>query len=275
MKALIAALITPIALFAAPAAAQTLAPGEIELHIEGLGDTPADTAVVPVQLTGRGDTTALAKADLAKKEREFYAAIAKLGIPRSKVEVAKEGEPSYSVIETAVPYECATESVENLLVEATNADSPPVAPRVVTTSSGDCPKPQERENRFLFVTVEDLSKLPALREFAGGDYYTRSRGHYFARDPKAAYAAAVAEAIANARAEAETYAAAMGYRVVRMVRVGNAKPKINWPDLMMMFGGIAMGMASGGGEEQSEYELRAMAAGQWAGVTIDFVIAPK
>lgn len=259
--------------FTSPVVAQTLAPGEIELHIEGLGDTPADTAVIPVQLTGRGDTAALAKADLAKKEKDFYAALAKLGIPRSKVEVAKEDEPSYAVIETAVPYECVptTDPVST----DTAASDPIVARPVVTTVSPDCPKPQQRENLFLFVTVEDLSKLPELSEFVGETYYTRSRGHFYARDQKAAYAAAVAEAIANARAEAETYAAAMGYRVVRMVRVGNAKPKINWPDLMMMFGGIAMGMASGGGEVQSEYDLRAMAAGQWAGVTIDFVIAPK
>jgi uncharacterized protein len=266
MNRLFVSLAALFALVAAPLAAEPLAVGEIELKIEALGDTPADTAIIPIQLVGRGATEALAKADLAKKEKDFYAALTKLGIPRSKVEAAKEDEPRYPVIEAAA-YGCAEAAVA--AVDAA-ADEP--APTVIAPG---CPKPEMRESLLLFVTVEDLTKIPELSEFAGDDYYSRSQGTFYSRDPKAAHTAAVAEAIANARAEAETYAAAMGYRVVRMVRVGNAKPKVNWPDLMMLFGGIYSGMGAGSSESAALYELRAMAAGHYAGVTIDFVLAPK
>ena len=125
------------------------------------------------------------------------------------------------------------------------------------------------------ITVEDLTKLPGIMELADGDYYSRSMGRFYHRDEAAAHTAAIAKAIANARTEADAYAAALGMRVVRVIRVGNAKPKVNWPDLMMLFGGITNGMDPGTTESTALYELRAMAAAHFAGVTIDFVIAPK
>ena len=76
----------------------------------------------------------------------------------------------------------------------------------------------------------------------------------------------------SARAEADRYAAALGYRVVRIVHVSNAKPELNWPDLATMLGGFAAYEGNGNGAMQ---EARALVSATYAGAQIDFVLAPK
>ena len=271
MKLLFAPVAALLALAATPLAAQTLtaplAPGEIELKIEALGDIPADTATIPVQIVGRGATEALAKADLAKKEKAVRAGLAKLGIPVAKIVAVRDDEPQYATV-TDAPYNCAADAAA---VYSTAADAATAAARAGDSVGCD----EKLEARTLMVTVEDLTKLPEIAELVEEGYYIRATGTFFHRDEQASHSAAVAEAIAKARVEADTYAAAMGMRVVRMVRVGNAKPKINWPDLMMLFGGFASGLDLPRGESNALYELRALAAAHFAGVTIDFVLAPK
>lgn len=278
MKHLLTPAAALLALVAAPAfAAEPPAAGEIELHVEALGDIPADTAVVPLQLVGRGATEAAAKADLAKKEKELYAGLAKLGIPRAKIEPVSDNEPQYAtVIEATYPEACAGAAAAAMRMKLASEPVQTVpAPVIVPIGAEIGCNPEVTKSRTFMVTVEDLSKLPAVAKLVKEDYYTITLGRYYARDPKAAHTAAVGEAIAKAREEAEAYAAAMGYRVVRMVHAGNAKAKLNWPDLFMLGGGIVADIGGMGGEDDAIYTLRAFAAGHFAGVTIDFVIAPK
>ena len=282
MKHLIAALITPIALFAAPVAAQPLTAGEVELRIEALGDIPADSATIPVQIVGRGKDEAAAKADLAKKERETYAALAKLGIPAAKIKPVADDEAQYPIVtEAAEGYACEEDAAEaardaamrmRFNSEPTVIAAPPV---LITTSSAPRCNPEVTRSRTLLVTVDDLTKLPAIAKLSSEDYYARTKGTFFHRDEAAAHSAAIAEAIAKARADAEVYAAAMGLRVVRIVRVSNTKPKINWPDLIMLGGGFVSDLDMATAEDMAAYRLRALVAGQFAGVTIDFVLGPK
>jgi uncharacterized protein YggE len=277
MKRLLAPAAALLALVAAPPlAAEALAPGEIALHVEALGDIPADTAVIPLQIFGRGKDEAAAKSDLAKKEKDAYAALAKLGIPRAKIEPVKETETQYApALETAVPYGCAAAAAAERIMLASEPASVMAPPPIITSSTQPDCNPDVVRSRTLMVTVEELTKLPEVAKLVDKDSYTFSMGGYYARDPKAAHTAAVVEAIAKAREEAEAYAAAMGYRVLRMEHVGNAKAKINWPDLFMLGGGIAADVGEAGDEDAAIYQLRALAAGHFAGVTIDFVIAPK
>jgi hypothetical protein len=149
------------------------------------------------------------------------------------------------------------------------------APVDVTTTAAPGCDPEVVRSRTLMVTVDDLTKLPAIAKLSSEDYYLQTKGTFFHRDEPAAHTAAIAEAIAKARADAEVYAAAMGMRVVRIVRVGNVKPKINWPDLIMLGGGFVSDLDMATAEEMAAYRLRALVAGQFAGVTIDFVLAPK
>jgi uncharacterized protein YggE len=258
--------------FTAPLSAQTLAPGEMPLHIEALGRTAPDTAVVPINLVGKGKDQKAADADLRKKQAELYAKLAKLGIPQAKIEAAKDADPRYAdVMATEPAYACASAS------GTTTNDAVP-APPVATTSSssgGDmgCPDPEVNSSRMFTVTVEDLTKVEGVTALVEpDDYYALTQTRYYTRDPVAAKAQATVNAIANARAEADRYAAAMGYRVVRIAAVSNAKPALNWPDLAMMLGGFAAYEGNGNGAMQ---EARALVGATYAGAMIDFVIAPK
>jgi uncharacterized protein YggE len=255
---------------AAPLAAQSLATGEMPLHIEALGRTAPDTAVVPINLVGKGKDQKAADADLKKKQSALFASLAKLGIAQGKVEISKDASPVNPVADV---YAC--DAAAEMLADAPATEPVPMPPPPMlrTTSTGGCPDPEVTASRMISVTLEDLTKLDAVTALIEpGDYYMLTQTRYFTRDPVAARARATGNAIANARAEADRYAAAMGYRVVRMTRVSNAKPELNWPDLATMFGGFAAYEGNGSAAMQ---EARALVSASYAGAQIDFVIAPK
>lgn len=258
-------ILAPLALIAGIglAQAQPLAPGEIELHIEALGLVEPDTATVPINLIGVGADEKTALADLRRKEKDLFAALARLGIARDKVALADERGPVYAEVQTvaiAPPAPVAASAAADAAaaaVDAARAVAEPVAESV-------------RRPRMVTITVENLTKLPDVIALAGqDDYYPTSQLSLYLRDPEAARTRAAGLAIANARSEAEGYAAAMGYRVVRMLRVSNAKPGLNLADIVSMVGGV------GGGGRNRREELRAMAGSISAGAQVDFVIAPK
>jgi uncharacterized protein YggE len=259
--------------FTAPLAAQPLAAGEVALHIEATAQVPPDTAIVPINLVGTGKDAKAAAADLKQKEAELLAGLARLDIPRSKVEFAAEEDPRYAEVIAATELACADYPAPVTTIEAPSASAPaaPSVPRAapVRAAVNGCEAQQARTSRMATITVEDLTKLDGVRALGGDDYYPLSQLQLFTRNPEAAKAKAVQQAIAQARAEAETYAAAMGYRVVRITRVSNAKPALNLPDIMGLIGGIAMR-----GRSERE-EMRAMVGATMAGAAIDFVIAPK
>ncbi len=66
------------------------------------------------------------------------------------------------------------------------------------------------------VTVEDLAKLREVFAIASGEYGLGRRPQFTYRDEAKAQREAVASGAAAARTEAEIYADAMGYRVVRV-----------------------------------------------------------
>lgn len=246
--------------FTAPLAAQPLAAGEVALHIETTAQVPPDTAMVPINLVGTGKDEKAAAADLKQKEAELMAGLARLDIARSKVEFAADDEPRYAEIVAAETSRDAGRDAACAATEPTDAG--------FAACVSD--KRAARTSRMATITVEDLIKLNEVRALGGSDdYYPLSQMQLYTRDPAAAKAKAVQQAIAQARAEAETYAAAMGYRVVRITRVSNAKPSLNLPDIMGLIGGMAMR-----GRSERE-EMRAMVGATMAGAAIDFVIAPK
>jgi uncharacterized protein YggE len=260
--------------FTAPLAAQPLAAGEVALHIEATAQVPPDTAIVPINLVGTGQDAKAAAADLKQKEAELLAGLARLDIARSKVEFAAEEDPRYAEVMAATELACADYPAPVTSVEAPIVSNPaaPASPRAVPVRAviNGCEAQQARTSRMVTITVEDLTKLDGVRALGNGDdYYPLSQLQLYTRDPAAAKAKAVQQAIAQARAEADTYAAAMGYRVVRITRVSNAKPSLNLPDIMGLIGGMAMR-----GRSERE-EMRAMVGATMAGAAIDFVIAPK
>jgi uncharacterized protein YggE len=86
----------------------------------------------------------------------------------------------------------------------------------------------------------------------------------YAADPGKAHLAAVAQALAKARMEAGLYTAALGWRVLRVDQVSNAKPGLSVADLI---GTLAR--ADGAGRSGRSAD---MAGTSYAGVAIDFVV---
>lgn len=240
--------------------AQPLAPGELELHIEAVGHVAPDTAIVPINLVGTGKDDKAAAADLKQKEAALLASLGKLGIARDKAEFAKDDDPRYAEVQ-------AVDIADEATREAACAATEPSDAAFDACNGG---KSAARTTRMVTIIVEDLTKLQAVSELGGADdYYPGTQMSLFTRDPAASKAKAVSQALAAARAEADTYAAAMGYRVVRVVRVSNAKPALNLPDIMGLIGGIALR-----GRSERE-EMRSVIGATTAGAAIDFVIAPK
>lgn len=249
--------------------AQPLAPGEIELHIEAVGHVAPDTAIVPINLAGTGKDATAAAADLKRKEAELLASLGKLGIARDKAEFAKDDDPRYAEVQAVelAGNEAASDAARAGACAAAAAAEPGAA-----SITDDCAgrTPETRVTRMVTIIVEDLTMLSAVTALGGGDnYYPGTQMSLFTRDPAASKARAVSQALAAARAEADTYAAALGYRVVRITRVSNAKPALNLPDIMGLIGGIALR-----GRSERE-EMRGAIGATTAGAAMDFVIAPK
>lgn len=249
--------------------AQPLAPGELELHIEAVGQVAPDTAIVPINLVGTGKDDKAAAADLKRKEAALLVSLAKLGIARDKAEFAQDDDPRYAEVQ-AVEL-AGNEAAAGAAWAGACAAAAAVEPGAASITD-DCAgrQPETRTTRMVTIIVEDLTKLSAVTALGGADdYYPGTQMSLFTRDPAASKAKAVSQALAAARAEADTYAAAMGYRVVRVVRVSNAKPALNLPDIMGLIGGIALR-----GRSERE-EMRGAIGATTAGAALDFVIAPK
>ncbi len=73
--------------------------------------------------------------------------------------------------------------------------------------------------------------------------------------------------MAKANAEADAYAEAMGYRVVRIVRVSNARPQLNMFDLIGFFGNME--------NKTSLFQPSWFGSAVVETVSITYVIAPK
>jgi uncharacterized protein YggE len=116
-----------------------------------------------------------------------------------------------------------------------------------------------------------LSKLDAVQSAANTDgvntYRFYNNARFFTSDPVAASRKAREQAIAKAKAEADAYAATLGYRVVRMTRVSNSAPPFSLLDMWRLMNIVDF--------NASRFQPSYYAGITPATVEIDFVIAPK
>lgn len=267
----------PLALIAgigvAQAEAQPLAVGEVLLHIETVGVADTDAATVNLTVQGRGNDDATARAALKAARARVMAQLAKLGVPATAVvagdinvneDYAAAAAAGAAAAGAAAVGDAAADGTANLFAEVTSVDAASAAEEI-----------PQRANQTLTITVTDLAKLTAVESVqtlsSVDDVMrsARSRTNFYTTDPKAAYGRAVQLALANARGEADAYAAALGYRVVRVVSVSSAKPGLNLPDV---FGLIGRAQARG---TPGADEMKKLAGSVIAGAQIDYVIAPK
>ena len=184
-----------------PVSLAPLAPGEVLLAVNGLGTvrSPATLATVTGTADARAATEAEARQALDAKIREMTAAARAAGASTADIRVTPEtvaemDEMSADVLESD-PAEAASAQVRRFYARAT-----------------------------VVVRLRNVERAQALH--AGFGSYSRSMGYFGSGGPvyelvdeSAPRRAARAQAIANARADAESYAAALNMRIVRVLQV--------------------------------------------------------
>ena len=274
---LIRTLALPLALLAAPALAAP-APGELPLHIEATGTAVPDIALVTLRVSGSGKDEATAKADLAERRNSLLTALDNLGVAAGdRRNVDDTTDPAMTRVDVVAPaaypdaQDAAREAAQDAAeaaVDAADAAACSAAYKSRKRAKACMDEPKLEMSETWLVTVRKPEALAKLREMDGAGFELTSpyRPAMQYSNPAAARDAAVAKALANAREEADRYARALGYRVVRIERVSNTKPAINLPDVM---GAISM-MDNRETREQA-FRMGSMTAG----IAVDFVMVPK
>ena len=196
---------------ASPVSTQPLAAHEVLLEVSasGTATTPAELATLTGMLSTRGATEAEARRARDAEVRRIIAAARRAGVAASDVTIGDaEAFDSYAMSDAAM---------EMAPVEAAEADMS------ATSCNAGCPPPMTEVTLSSPVELRfrDPARVGELSQalVQDGVDISFSAPAYSAGDQSAARRAARAQAIAAARADAETYAAALGLRVVRVIRV--------------------------------------------------------
>jgi len=183
-----------------PASVPQLAPGEVLLSVNGLGNvrSPATLATVSGAAEARGTTEAETRRDLQAKLREMTAAARAAGAGADDIRV---GEETISSVDTDI---YAADVVE-------------------TTGEAARERPRFFARATITVRLRNVARAQALHarfgNYASNGYFGGGGPIYELVDETAPRRAARAEAIANARADAESYAAPLNLRIVRVLHI--------------------------------------------------------
>lgn len=265
------ATLAALSLLTAPIAVQAAKPREIELHIEATAQVEPDRALVPFAIKGSGETEEEARADLRKREDELRAELAKSGFESAQITVAGAEGGKDPVTTMASEYEpaCAASDAAAAAVEAAEARPVNNSRSKVRAVDPVCPGMVAQVTKTLLVEFKDPTKIEQFMALRGEEAYAygRLRPIYSQSDPAAAQQKARRNALAKANAEADAYADAMGYRVVRVVRISNARPAMSLNDIIGFF--VRME------DRVKRLEPSWFGAIVSESVAIDYVIAPK
>lgn len=232
---------------------------EIILHVEASAEIQPDQAVVPIDLMGAGRTEAEASADLEQAAGRTIARLEGMGIERSSFRASAGQEQARF---QTVPGDCAAGAA---------ADAAGVERREKQSAShpvqNSCEPATVYARRTYAITVNEPVKMEALLSSNRNSDLTFSyrEVQYGHRDPEAARKAARVEAIAKARTEAGALATELGYRIVRIDRVSNAKPAISFAGLAEFISAM---------DRPGSRAAALLLGGIIETVSIDFVVVP-
>lgn len=276
MKTRAIAVLAALSMFITPTSA-VAKPNEIELHIEATVQAAPDRVILPLEVIGTGESDAGAKADLQKNEAELMDGLSKLGIDQGKVRPAERDTNGAGLIEfvDVGAGDCAAGSAAAEAAAAVgdagarkSSKRRNAAAQGAMDAAACAASPAVTVRKTLLVEVSDFSLIPEISAQASAAASSgRVRPVYSQSDPIAARKKARDQAIAKARAEAEGYAEALGYKVVRIARVSNARPSINLQDVVTFFIGID--------DRSNRMQPSWFASNIIESVAIDFVLAPK
>jgi len=248
-----------LALTAAAAGAQPAAPlaaGEVllEVNATGTATSRADLATFTLMIEAQAPSEAEARGRAEAEAARLVAAARAEGVPAG--DITRQAIRVISVT-TTPEVEAAMRDLEAAANEVAEPGSPPIAhapPQPVATGRVE-------------VRVRDVARVAAVREVLERNGAANgAEPVYTLTDPRPARDQARRRAIAAARAEADAYAAALGLRVVRIVRVTE---RVGADLLALMTGGAdEMRRLMGGGDGRTGEVTTALALG------IDFVLAP-
>ena len=251
----------------APAAAQPPAATEVLLEVNAAGTVTsrADLATFRISIQVQGDSADDARRLVAERARRLTAAATSLGVAPSDIETGPVR------IETLQTFDVVDAALADLSAVADTA-----ADRAGAAGSRPAVSPPPLPNRAstvdassaLVIRLRDLSRDEALgiaiAEIQGG--LSISGPVYSLSDPRPSRTEARTRALAAARAEAEDYAAALGLRVVRMVRITD---RIGTDLLSMMMSESGRAAAVSLRESDGSNVVTVMPIG------VDYVLAPR
>lgn len=212
--------------FAAPAplAAQThvptppLAPGEVLVEVSAVGmvTTRADRATLSFSLRGTGETEAAARADATRNVREIMALLRAQGVAEGDLHIEPvnvfAGDPEDAAMASAVA------AMNAAAAEAQRAAGGPVTVPAEAPPHED--RPAFSAAAAVEVVIRNVASVPAVTAALNQRQVNVIQGAVYAlNDDSIPRRQARLQAVEKARANAESYAAALNMRVTRVVRV--------------------------------------------------------
>lgn len=264
------------------------AAGEMELHIEARGSVPADYPIVRRTLVATERGKPASEAELAAQIAKLKARLLQIGVPASAITVA---EPTYKLtgdgdfrfgapaammaVAMEAPVGVADPDVEEEAVPtaAEGAVDAAQAAADAANAAKAMSKQVARKRKLPYwsgsadysVRLDDIKLYPAVAEVVGGNFRSTDENTDFRFNaPDTVHARALAEALANARTEADLHATALGAHVVRIARVSNRETPVTMPEIAAFM--VQMD------QRKNSWRLTATHS---ASVAIDYVIAPN
>lgn len=186
----------------APVMTQPLAAGEVLLEVNALGfvTTRADRATLSISITGSGETEAAARAAAERNIAEVRAMLRAQSVADADIRV----QPITAYVDSTVATEANAMTMDMM-------DENMTAPAPVPTASA---------NAQTEIIVRNVDRVPAIQAaLMERGIYALSGASYALNDDSVPRRQARAQALQKARADAESYAASLNMRVVRVVRV--------------------------------------------------------
>jgi len=239
---------------------------------------PPDTGRYSVTLQAAGASMEAAQAALAEQRAAIAADLAKLGVAAGDISFAASpvfaGSGAVSVVVRTGSAEEAARRMAQAEADAKAGRSGKQA--LLRDAAGDAPASGDgpasgdahAAGGVLSVVLRDLARQEEVAAVLGdGHGFAVTQGlRLYPSDPAKAHQAAVAQAVAKARAEAGIYAAAMGLKILRVEAVSNAKPTLSASDLVSTLARVDGAGRAGRAE--------VLAGTSFAAVAVDFRIAP-
>jgi|GEM_PF-1602905 len=194
-----------------------LARGEmlLEVNAVGIARSPATGAAISVSVTGNGASEEEAKRDLEATVALVTAAAREAGVAESNIEVTpgESGETiddlaDFDDVQTAEPVE--PEPQPNRRRRNRGVPVPEQAPPAISYFA----------NSEIAIRLNEAARAAGLHaRFSEMEDVTATNPTYDLADERPGRRAARAQAMQNARADAEAYAEALGMRIARVLRV--------------------------------------------------------